>query len=361
MEREYKIVAINPGSTSTKVAAFANEEKLFEINVHHDAGEMARFKNVLEQRELRKADIERDLAEHGISLSQVDVIAARGGPRKGHFESGAYEVNEAMYNDCKDINEARHPSRLGPIIAYEWAQQYPNLKAYNYDTVFSDELCDLARVSGTPLCERKSTYHALNTRAVAREVAKKYGEDYFAVNYIMVHAGGGVSTSLHSCGRAIDVVAEDEGTFSPVRAGRVPRACILDLAYSGEYDKNGVKSLLDQRSGLVGYLGTNDCVEIEQRISAGDSKAEFVYDAFIYQLAKDVGELATVVCGKIDRIVITGGIAYSEKFCKALTERVSFIAPVEVFPGSIEQDALGRGILRVLRGEEAAKTYTSNS
>ncbi len=358
MEKAFRILTINPGSTSTKVAAFENENKLFEVNVQHSLADMGKASNVLGQVELRKTDIAKTFKDHGIRFEEVDAIAVRGGPRKGHVTAGAYEVSQTMYDACRDPAEAHHPSRLGPIIAYEWTKEYPGLKAYNYDTVFSDELSELAKLSGTPLCERPSAYHALNTKAVARAVAKKYGEDYFSVDYIMVMLGGGVSVSLHSKGKTIDMVAEDEGSFSAVRAGRVPRDFILNLCFSGKYDRSGVKRLLDRESGLGAYLGTNDFVEIEKRCDTGDEKAKLLFDAFAYQMAKDIGSMAPVVDGKIDRIVLTGGIAYSQKFTEALAQKVRFIAPVEVFPGSIEQDALGLGILRVLRGEEEAHTYT---
>lgn len=357
MDKCYRILTINPGSTSTKVAAFDNEKKILEHNVQHSLEEMGNAPNVLGQVELRKTDIESYFSANGIDIAQADAIAVRGGPRKGRVTAGAYEVNQTMYDACRDPAEAHHPSRLGPIIAYEWTQKYPGLKAFNYDTVFSDELCDLAKISGTPLCERRSAYHALNTNAVAREIAKQYGEDYFSVNYIMVMLGGGVSVSMHSKGKTIDMVAEDEGSFSAVRAGRVPRDFILNLCFSGNYDRSGVKRLLDRESGLSAYLGTNDFEEIERRMDAGDEKARQIFDAFAYQMAKDIGSMAPVVNGKVDRIVLTGGIAYSKKFTEALADKVRFIAPVEVFPGSIEQDALGLGILRVLRGEEAAHEY----
>lgn len=358
MNRTFRILTINPGSTSTKVAAFENERKILEHNVQHSAAEMEKFPNVLGQVGMRKKDIYEYFTANGIDFSTVDAIATRGGPRKGKFTSGAYEVNREMYEACNDPLEAHHPSRLGPIIAYEWTKEYPKVKAYNYDTVFSDELSELAKLSGTPNVERPSVYHALNTKAVARAVAKKYDEDFFAVNYIMVMLGGGVSVSLHSHGRTIDMVAEDEGSFSVVRAGRVPRDYILDLCFSGKYDRSGVKNLLDRKSGLLGYLGTNDFIEVEKRCGQGDRKAQQIFDAFAYQLAKDVGSMAPAVNGKIDRIVLTGGIAYSETFTSALAERVRFLAPVEVWPGSMEQEALGLGILRVLRGEEEAHVYT---
>lgn len=360
MDKVFRILTINPGSTSTKVSAFENETMLFEHNVQHSAEEMAKFPDVLSQIDLRKNDIYAYCTGRGVDFSRLDAVATRGGPRKGKFSSGAYAVNKEMYDACRDPKEAHHPSRLGPVIAYMWTQEYPGLKAFNYDTVFSNELCDLAKISGTPLCERPSVYHALNTKAVARAVAKKYREDFFQVNYIMVMLGGGVSVSLHSCGKTIDMVAEDEGSFSAVRSGRVPRDFVLDLCFSGKYDRSGVKRLLDRQSGLTGYLGTNDFVQVEEMAKNGSRKAKLIFEAFAYQIAKDIGSMAPVVNGKIDRIILTGGIAYSDEFTKAVSRRVSFIAPVEICPGSMEQEALGLGILRVLRGEEQAHTYSIN-
>lgn len=353
----YRILAINPGSTSTKVAIFENEDKIAEKNLEHSAESLAKLVELKDQIALRQMDIEKYLEEQNWKPEDIDVVAARGCP-DGVYKAGAYEIDGQMAADCVSPNGNVHPMSLGPVIAYNWVTAY-GAKAYNYDVVRVDELSDVARLSGTPLFERSGASHTLNTKAVARKVARELGKTYESVTFIMCHLGGGIGVNLHQQGRIVDVVGGDEGTFSPVRAGKVPQDGIMKLCFSGNYDVKEISRLLRIKSGLTGYLGTNDCKEVEQRIVNGDEKARLIYEAMAYQTAKDIGSMAAAAAGNVDRIVLTGGIAYSEMLTEMIRKRVSFIAPVVIFPGSMEMEALCQGVLRVLRGEETVHKYKS--
>lgn len=349
-----KILVINPGSTSTKVAVFEDQVKRGERNVEHAAAELAAADGLAGQLAPRMRDIHAYLSEIGQDDAAFDLVVARGCP-DGVFEAGAYEINQALVDDCLS-GRMTHPMALGPVIAYEWAQRL-GVKAYNYDVVRVDELTEIAQISGSPLFRRSGASHTLNTKAVAREVAAGMGRRYEDVTFIMCHMGGGIGVNLHKNGRIVDVVGGDEGCFSPVRAGKVPQDGLIKLLSSGKYTGPQLNRLLRTQSGLVGYLGTNDCKEVEARIEAGDVEAKRIYDAMLYQVAKDIGSMAAAASGRVDRIVITGGIAHSKYVVDALRERVSFIAPVEVYPGAIEMEALAYGALRVANGEEAAHRY----
>lgn len=354
MSTDCKILVINPGSTSTKVAVFNGKTKLYEENIEHSAAALKAAGGLSGQLEPRLADIHAALAAAGYDDERYDVVVARGCPA-GIFEAGAYEINESMAADCLS-GTMPHPMSLGPVIAYRWARKL-GVKAYNYDVVRVDELTDIARISGSPLFERSGASHTLNTKAVAREVAEGMGKRYDEVTFIMCHMGGGIGVNLHRFGRIEDVVGGDEGTFSPMRAGRVPFEQALKLLDRGEYSGRELNRILRTQSGLAAYLGTNDCREVERRISEGDGRAKLIYDAMLYQTAKDIGSMAAAASGKVDRIVITGGIAYSSYVADKLREMVSFIAPVVVRPGAIEMEALAYGALRVFNGEEEAHSY----
>ena len=271
-------------------------------------------------------------------------------------KSGAYVVNELMLDILKNRPIMEHASNLGAPIAYEIAKA-ADVKAYIYDSVRTDELNDIARISGMPDISRTSTCHVLNTRAMAMKLAKKYGKKYEDMNFVVAHLGGGVSLNVHEKGKIVDIVSDDEGPFSPERAGRVPCRELIELCYSGKFDKNTMRKKLRGNGGLKAYLGTMDAREVEKMIKNGDEKARIVYEAMAYQVAKSIGELATVVEGKVDAIILTGGIAYSEMMTSWIKKRVEFIAPVEIMPGENEMESLAYGILRVLRGEEKAREY----
>lgn len=351
----YKILVINPGSTSTKISVFENEKELGTKMLEHSAEELKKYDTLSGQSVLRRAAILEYLKELGIKLSEIDAIAARGCGRWGKYYAGAYEINDLMAEDCISAGKT-HGSMTSAVIANEWKKEY-NIKAYVYDVVPVDELEDIARISGNPLIERVGASHTLNTKATARMVAQQMGTTYEKVTFIMCHMGGGIGVNIHKNGRIIDVTSNDEGTFTPERSGRVPCDALAKLCLSGKYSKQEILEMMNGRGGLVAYLGTNDCKEVIKRIEAGDEKAKLIFSAMAYQIAKDIGSMATVVNGKVDRIVLTGGIAYSKMFTGMIKERVEFIAPVVIVEGSMEMEALAKGVLRVMRGEEKAREY----
>ena len=352
----YNILCINPGSTSTKIAVFENGEKKDEVNLEHSAQEISTYSDIVSQLPMRRKAIEDYLVQHGKSLADFDAIAARGAPDGRHYHSGAYRIDADMVAACMNPRNAFHPMSLAPVIAYEWSKEY-GIPAYSYDVVYVDELCDTARITGQPIITRNPSGHTLNTKAVARKVAAEMGRRYEDINLIMCHLGGGCSVSMHSHGRIIDIVAGGENTFSPSRMGRCSYKSLIKLCYSGKYTEKELTGLFANRSGMVAYLGTNDCREVERMIEAGDKNAELIYSAFAYNIAKDIGMMAMVTSGKVDGIVLTGGIAYSEMLTQMIRERVEFIAPVIVNPGAMEMEALAEGITRVLNGEEQAHSF----
>ncbi|WP_411678754.1 butyrate kinase [Clostridium thailandense] len=351
----YKILAINPGSTSTKIALYEDEKEVFCKTLDHPAKEVEKYDNVAAQFDMRKEVVLSFLKENGYEVHELAAVVGRGGmvPK---VESGAYKVNETMVDRLKNKPMFEHASNLGALIAYEIANSI-GVAAYIYDSVRVDELNDIARISGMSDIPRTSTSHALNSRAMAMKVAKKYDKKYTDMNFVVAHLGGGISLSVHEKGRMVDIMADDEGPFSPERAGRVPCKALIDLCYSGKYDKKTMNKKLRGNGGLKDYLNTVDARDVEKMIDNGDENAKIVYEAMAYQVAKGIGDLATVVKGKVDAIVITGGIAYSNMMTGWIKERVEFIAPVEIMPGENEMESLALGTLRVLKGEEKAKKY----
>ncbi|ATW27999.1 butyrate kinase [Candidatus Formimonas warabiya] len=354
-EATYSILAINPGSTSTKIALYENGQQIYKGTIEHPKGETDQFKTVADQFEMRKEAIIKALQGRNFDLKTLSAVVGRGGilpPMK----SGAYEVNQAMMDRLMHNPLVGHASNLGALIAHEIARPL-GIKAYIYDPVTVDEYEDVARISGLPEISRRSECHALNSRAVAREAARKLNKPYDQLNIIVTHLGGGISTSLHKKGRMVDVIPDDEGPFSPERAGRVPCRQLVELCYSGKYERGTMLKRLRGQGGLTAYLGINNAREVEARIKNGDEYARLIYYAMAYQVAKGIGELATVVNGQVDRIVMTGSMAYSEMITGWIKEKVAFIAPVEVIPGEHELEALAAGALRVVKGEETAHEY----
>ncbi|AWI06613.1 butyrate kinase [Clostridium drakei] len=351
----YKILAINPGSTSTKIALYEDEKEIFCKTLEHPVEQIEKYENTADQFDMRKEVVLSFLKQNGYEVKELAAVVGRGGmvPK---VKSGAYKVNETMVDRLKNNPVVEHASNLGALIAYEIASSI-GVPAYIYDSVRVDELEDIARVSGMPDIPRTSTSHALNTRAMAMKVAKKYGKKYSDMNFIVAHLGGGISVNVHRKGQMVDIMADDEGPFSPERAGKVPCNALIDLCYSGKFDKKTMKKKLRGNGGLKAYLNTVDAREVEKMIENGDEKAKLVYEAMAYQVAKGIGELATVVEGKVDAIVITGGIAYSDMITNWIKKRVQFIAPVEIMPGENEMESLALGTLRVLKGEEEAREY----
>ena len=345
-----KILVINPGSTSTKFAVYHDEECAFQKTLRHQGEELAPYPNVASQYEFRKKTILEALAAEGIE-PKFDIVVGRGGLLHP-VKSGAIEVNDAM---CRDLNSAQygeHASNLGGIIARDIANSC-GCKAIIADPVVVDELQDVARITGRPELPIKSILHALNQKAIARRYAKESGKPYESLNLVVVHLGGGISVTAHSMGKCIDTnnALGGNGPFSPERVGTLPAMDLVNLCFSGKYTQAEMKKMLIGRGGLMGHLELNDAQKVEQNAAAGDKKAQLIYDAMAYNVAKEVGAMAVVMKGKVDAILITGGIAYSKYFVQYITDMVQFIAPVKAYPGEDELGALASNGLRVLNGE----------
>ena len=357
MNQVFRLLTINPGSTSTKIAIFDNERAVFEEVIRHSSEEIAPFPTIFSQYQFRKDVILETLNKKDINLTKLSAVVGRGGLLHP-IPSGTYEVSDRMIEDLRLGLFGQHASSLGGILAKEIASQL-NIPSYIVDPVVVDELDDIARVSGLPEVERVSIFHALNQKAIARRAAKDLGKPYNELNIIVTHLGGGISVGAHKKGNVVDVnnALDGDGPFSPERAGGLPVEGLLDLCYSGRYTLEEIKKRLVGKGGLVAYLKTNDAREVEKMIEAGDEYARLVYSAMAYQIAKEIGSCAAVLEGDVDAIILTGGIAYSKMLTSWIIERVSFIAPIKVYPGEDEMTALAEGGLRVLRGEERAKQY----
>lgn len=359
-ETKYRILTINPGSTSTKIGVFENEMLLIEHTIRHSADELSKYPSIIDQYHFRKDAILNVLKMENFSLSTLDAICGRGGLLRP-IEGGTYAVNQTMLEDLKVGYSGQHASNLGGIIAKEIARPL-NIPSYIVDPVVVDELQALARISGSPLIERKSIFHALNQKAVARRYAKEVHKKYNELNLIVAHMGGGITIGVHRKGKVVDVNngLHGDGPFSPERAGSVPIGDLVALCFSGKFYRNDLTKALVGEGGLVAYLGTNDAVQVEKKIENGDQKSALIYNAMAYQIAKEIGSAATVLAGNVDAIILTGGIAYGKKFTQSIKDRVNWIAEVIVYPGEDELQALAEGAIRVLKGEEEAKVYPSS-
>jgi butyrate kinase len=351
----YKILSINPGSTSTKIAVYDDENCIFSESISHPAEELALFKNLIDQLDLRKQYVEKSIKDHDLILSELSAVVGRGGQLKP-MKSGGYMVTQEMLDELRSERTRPHASNLGALIAYSIAKPL-GVPAYIYDAVSSDEFKDIAHITGIPGIVRESFCHVLNAKASARKAAAQMGVTYTEKNFIVAHLGGGISISVHEKGRIVDAIQADGGPFSTERAGSVPLGYVIDLCYSGGYTKKELLDLLNRDSGLKGLLGTNDCRIIETRITNGDEHARLIYEAEAYQIAKGIGEMYPVLSGDIDAIILTGGMAYSEYITEKVTQYVQKLAPVIVFPGENEMEALTLGALRILHGEEQYRTY----
>lgn len=356
-ENSYTILVINPGSTSTKIGVYNNEQLVLEQTIRHTNEELAQYASIIDQYSFRKEAILRSLQEGGVALTELQAVCGRGGLLRP-ISGGTYEVNEAMLTDLKKGYAGQHASNLGGILASEIASSL-GVQAFIVDPVVVDELQAVARVSGFSLIQRKSIFHALNQKAVARRFAKQVGKNYDQLNLIVTHMGGGITVGAHSGGKVIDVNngLHGDGPFSPERAGTVPAGELVELCYSGKYYRHEIMAKLVGQGGLVGYLGTNDAVTVEKRIEKGDKDAALIYEAMAYQVAKEIGSAAVVLGGKVDGIILTGGLAYGKQYVEMIASKVRWIADVTVYPGEDELKALAEGALRVLQGEEKAKTY----
>ncbi|MDF2890448.1 MAG: butyrate kinase [Clostridia bacterium] len=355
MQRE-NLLVINPGSTSTKVAVFKKTENIVQKNLSHSTEELVKYEKITDQFEYREHMILDWLKEEKIELESLAAVVGRGGLLKP-MPSGTYKVTDAMIEDLKIGVQGEHASNLGGILARGIAD-LQGIPSFIVDPVAVDEFPDIARVSGLPELPRKSLVHSLNIKAVGRRAAKDMGKTLADVNFIVAHLGGGISISPVEKGLIIDANnANDAGPFSPERAGSLPVGALIKLCYSGKYTQAEIKKMIVGKAGLVGYLGTNDARDVIKMIESGDEKAALIFDAMTYQISKEIGAMATVLKGKIDAVILTGGIAYSNLLCEKIAKRVQFIAPVKVYPGEDEMLALAEGTQRVLDGEENAKIY----
>lgn len=353
----YKILTINPGSTSTKLAVFEDETCVFKDSVRHDAKEIAEFERIIDQYNYRKKTILDALKSSHIDLESLDAVVGRGGMLKP-IEGGTYKVNEAMIEYMKQAPRGEHASNLGCVIAKNIADEH-DIPSFIVDPVAVDEMNDIARYTGMPEIKRDSLFHALNQKAVALKAAKDLGKDYHELNLIVAHLGGGISVGAHAKGRVIDVnnALDGDGPMSPERSGSVPLGPLYKMIFKGDYTLKEIKRKNYGQGGLVAYLGTNDGYEIEKRIKDGDEHAKFIFSVMCYQIAKEIGSCATVLKGNVNAIVLTGGLAYDQFAVSLIKERTAFISDILVYPGEDELEALALGALRVLRGDEQAKEY----
>lgn len=351
-----RVLAINPGSTSTKVAVFDGETELLSVVAEHDDDDLRRFERVYDQAAYRTECVLDVLHRRSVGTDSLVAVVGRGGLVKP-IPGGTYRVDQAMLDDLRTAERGEHASNLGAVIADLIAGPL-GIPAYVVDPVAVDEMEPVARISGMPELPRQSLSHALNSKAVAREAAAQLQRPYDGVNLLVVHLGSGVSVTPHRRGKMIDVNnAQEEGPFSPDRAGGLPARALASLCFSGRFTKEELIKRIMGFGGMYAYLGTRDLREAEARADSGDAHAELVLDAMVYQIAKEVGAMATVLSGDVDRIVLSGGMAHSDRLVDGITERVRFIAPVVVIPGEREMRALVAGALRVLRGEELPQDY----
>ncbi|MDR0220700.1 MAG: butyrate kinase [Lachnospiraceae bacterium] len=348
---------INPGSTSTKIGVFSDETLLFEETLRHSSEEIARFATIADQKDFRKEIILDLFKEKNFDIKTLGMVVGRGGLLKPSV-SGTYTVSDELIADLKKSERGEHASNLGGLIAREIADML-SIPSFIVDPVVVDEMMPAARLSGVPELPRVSIFHALNQKAIAKRYARELGRPYNDLNLIVVHMGGGVSVGAHEKGRVVDIfnALDGDGAFSPERAGGVPSGALIRLCFSGKYNESEMLKKITGGGGLNAYLGTNDMREVERKAEEGDPEYTLVRDAFILQVVKDVGSMACVLSGKVDQILITGGIAYNKTVTDALTSYIGWIAPVSVYPGEDELLALVQGALRVMNGEEEAMVY----
>ena len=352
-----KSLIINPGSTSTKIGVFEDETLLFEETLRHTTEEISQYASIADQKDFRKKIITDLLEKKEFDIKSLNVVVGRGGMLKP-IPGGTYAVTDELLADLVVGKQGQHASNLGGILAREIGDSI-GVPSFIVDPVVVDELMPIARYSGVPELPRKSVFHALNQKAVAKRYAKEQGVPYESLNLIVVHMGGGVSVGAHEKGMIVDVfnALDGDGAFSPERAGGVPSGALIKMCFSGEYTEKEVYSKIVGKGGFNAYLGTNDMRDVMKRVNEGDEKAAEMVDAFTFQVAKDMGSMACVLKGKVDQIIVTGGIAYNAPVIDALKERAGFIAPFTVYPGEDELLALTQGALRVLNGEEKAMEY----
>lgn len=357
MKNKIYSLVINPGSTSTKIAFFINQNVVISQTIYHSNEELKKYPNIISQTPFRKQIILQTLTENNINISKIDYFVGRGGLLRP-LKSGTYLVNDQMIDDLVNEKYGSHASNLGAIIAYDFAKQYKKL-AFIVDPVVVDELSDIARISGLKEIKRRSIFHALNHKSIAKNYAKAIEKKYEELNLIIAHLGGGISIGLHQKGKVIDVndALGGEGPFSPERAGGLPVNQIVDMCFSGNYTKQEIMRKLIGDGGLVSYLGTNDGVKVRQMIYAGDKEANFYLEAMAYQIVKEIGGLYFAAKGEIDAVILTGGSAHNEILIKTINEYLGHLVKVVIMPGENEMQALVEGLFRVLNKEEEIMTY----
>ena len=354
---KYLILAINPGSTSTKIAIYENQTEVFKKSIRHQTEDIQAFPSVFEQFHFRKKTILDTLKETDYTLQDFHAIVGRGGMLRP-IESGTYLVNDRMINDMKEAKRGEHASNLGCVIAKELGDEV-NIPSFIVDPVAVDEMDDHARYTGMPELKRASLFHALNQKAVALKAAASLNKPYKETNLIVAHLGGGISVGAHKKGRVVDVnnALDGDGPMSPERSGSVPIGPLYKMVFSGKYTLEEMKRKNYGKGGLVAYLGTNDGYEIEKRVKSGDQEAKFIVEVMAYQIAKEIGSAAAVLKGDVDAVVLTGGLAYDQFIMDYIKDHVSFIGDILIFPGEDEMEALAYGALRVIKNEETAKEY----
>lgn len=348
-----KLIVINPGSTSTKIAYYEGNDQIWKESIDHSREELAKYDAIVDQMDMRYELVLRAMESHGVKPEDLSAVVSRGGTI-APLRSGAYRVNEKMIHVIRTNPQDQHASILGALIAYKMAGEIGK-DAYIYDAVTVDELDEICHVTGLPQIKRVGQGHHLNMRAAALKYCRENSLDYYDSTLLVAHLGGGITTSLQMNGRVADMSNDEDGPFAPERAGCLPASPFVNLCFSGEYTKKDVIKLMKGKGGLVAWLGTSDSREVEKMIAEGDEKAKLVYDAMAFNVAKGLAKLTPLCKGKVDQIILTGGIAYSKYFTEKIASMVDWIAPVTVIPGENEMQALADGILRVLRGEETAR------
>lgn len=354
----YKILAINPGSTSTKFAVYFDEKCVLNKTIRHSLADLVNYENIIDQFDFRKGLIIDALVDDGLDIDSIKYIIGRGGLTYP-VESGVYRVNNLMLQHVRKGVLGQHASNLGPLLSDFIALQIPDAQAFIADPVVTDELEEIARISGNKHFTRLSIFHALNQKATARKHANKMGKKYDEMSLIVAHLGGGISVGAHKNGRVVDVNngLNGEGPFSPERSGTLPAGQLIDICFSGKYSKAEIERMVLGEGGYVSYLGTNNAKVVEDRAAAGDKNAAFIQEALFYQIAKIIGEMATVLEGKVDAILLTGGLAFNTQLEKYIKTKAGFIAPIYNYPGEDELEALAMNALRIARGEELVKEY----
>ena len=348
----YKVLAINPGSTSTKVALYDEERPLLDLTLRHSTEEISRFANVIDQLDWRRGLILSALREQSFNLKDLSAVIGRGGLIRP-IPAGVYEVNSRMRYDLRNA-PMKHACNLGGLLAAQIAHM-AGVKAYIADPPVVDEMDDAARITGMPMCPRKPIFHALNQKAIARLHCGRMGWTYEESNLIVAHMGGGISVAAHRQGRIVDVnnALDGDGPFAPDRAGSIPSSELIKVCFSGQYTKEELLKFISSKGGL----GTNSVIQVMERIEKGDQRAKKVLESMCYNISKQIGAMAGALSGKVQAILLTGGIAYNEPIVEYIREHCGFIAPVEVYPGENELEALVMNALVVLRGVITPKVY----